>query len=151
MQNWKFKLANFQIKRRLQWSLETYCMFDACCVWVARIQSVFSMPVKLFWSVWVNNSMWPGDTVWRHTSKEALAQIMACCLTAPSHDLNQCWLLIGEVFGIRMKIISHWVPKILFCIMSLKIILLNSLSQLPAANDLNHNKSHQNMNIVHKF
>ena len=28
---------------------------------------------------------------WRHT------QVMAWCLTAPSHYLNQCWLLISEV------------------------------------------------------
>ena len=28
-----------------------------------------------------------------------LAQIMACCLTAPSHYLNQCWLTISEVLG----------------------------------------------------
>ena len=26
-----------------------------------------------------------------------LAQIMACCHTAPSHYLNQCWLIISEV------------------------------------------------------
>ena len=26
-----------------------------------------------------------------------LAQVMTCCLTAPSHYLNQCWLIIKEV------------------------------------------------------
>ena len=26
-----------------------------------------------------------------------LVQVMACCLTAPSHYLNQCWLIISEV------------------------------------------------------
>ena len=30
-------------------------------------------------------------------SGSTLAQIMACCLMAPSHYLNQCWLLISEV------------------------------------------------------
>ena len=26
-----------------------------------------------------------------------LAQVMACCLTAPSHYLNQCWLIICKI------------------------------------------------------
>ena len=30
-------------------------------------------------------------------SGSTLAQVMACCLTAPSHYLNQCWLIISEV------------------------------------------------------
>ena len=34
------------------------------------------------------NSLWPSDTIWRHESGSALAQVMACCLTAPSHYLN---------------------------------------------------------------
>ena len=25
------------------------------------------------------------------------AQVMACCLTAPSHSLDQCWVLIWEI------------------------------------------------------
>ena len=29
-----------------------------------------------------------------HRSWSTLAQAMACCLTAPSHCLNQCWLII---------------------------------------------------------
>ena len=27
----------------------------------------------------------------------ALTPVLACCLTAPSHYLNQCWLIISEV------------------------------------------------------
>ena len=38
------------------------------------------------------NSLWPSDAIWRHRSGSTLAQVMACCLTAPSHYLNQCWL-----------------------------------------------------------
>ena len=36
------------------------------------------------------NSLWPSDTIWRHKSGSTLDQVMACCLTAPSHYLNQC-------------------------------------------------------------
>ena len=37
------------------------------------------------------------DAIWRHRSGSTLAKVMACYLTAPSHYLNQCWLLISEV------------------------------------------------------
>ena len=43
------------------------------------------------------NSLWPSDAIWQHRSGSTLAQVMACCLTAPSHYLNQCWLIISEV------------------------------------------------------
>ena len=41
------------------------------------------------------SSLWPSDAIWWQ-SGSTLAQVMACCLTAPSHYLNQCWL-INEV------------------------------------------------------
>ena len=37
------------------------------------------------------------ETLFRHRSGSTLAQVMACCLTAPSHYLNQCWLIISKV------------------------------------------------------
>ena len=40
---------------------------------------------------------WGLVTPWRHGTRSTLAQVMAWCLTAPSHYLNQCWLIIGEV------------------------------------------------------
>ena len=43
------------------------------------------------------NSLWPSGTVWWHRSGSTLAQVMACCLTAPSHYQNQCWLIISKV------------------------------------------------------
>ena len=43
------------------------------------------------------NSLWPSDAIWRHRSGSTLAQVMACCLKAPSHYLNQCWLIISMV------------------------------------------------------
>ena len=43
------------------------------------------------------NSLGPSDAIWRHRSGSTLAQVMACCLTAPSHYLNQCWLIISKV------------------------------------------------------
>ena len=43
------------------------------------------------------NSLWPSDAIWRQGSRSTLVQVMACCLTAPSHYLNQCWLIISDV------------------------------------------------------
>ena len=43
------------------------------------------------------NSLGPSDTMWHWRSWSTLVQVMACCLTAPSHYLNQCWLIISTV------------------------------------------------------
>ena len=32
--------------------------------------------------------------IWRHKSGSAFTEVMSCCLTASSHYLNQCWLII---------------------------------------------------------
>ena len=38
-----------------------------------------------------------------------MAQVMACCLRAPSHYLNQCWLIIGEApWHSSQGIILRW-------------------------------------------
>ena len=39
--------------------------------------------------VWIS-SLWPSDIIWRQGSRSTLDLVMACCLTAPSHYLNQC-------------------------------------------------------------
>ena len=43
---------------------------------------------KMTWQDSTINSLRPGDTIWRHRSGSTLTQVMACCLTAPSHYLN---------------------------------------------------------------
>ena len=43
------------------------------------------------------NSLKPSYTIWEQRSGSTLAQAMACCLAAPSHYLNQCWLLTSDV------------------------------------------------------
>ena len=42
-------------------------------------------------------SGWWFNLLWQHRSGSTLDQVMACCLMAPSHYLNQCWLIIKEV------------------------------------------------------
>ena len=43
------------------------------------------------------NSLWPSDAIWWHRTEPTLVQVMACCLTATNHYLDQCWLTISEV------------------------------------------------------
>ena len=58
----------------------------------------------------------PSDTIWRQRSGSTWAQVMACCLTAPSHYLNQCWLITSKVLWLSWEgnftrdasIINHW-------------------------------------------
>ena len=74
------------------------------------------------------NSLGPSDAIWRQRSGSTLAQVMACCLMAPSHYLNQCWLTISKIkwrsskgkFTRDTSAINHWnylwnqVPRISF-------------------------------------
>ena len=39
----------------------------------------------------VLDSLWLSDATWWHGTVSTSAQVLACCLTAPSHYLNQCW------------------------------------------------------------
>ena len=43
------------------------------------------------------NSWWPSESIWWHKSGSTLAQVMVCCLKAPSHCLNLCWLVRNVV------------------------------------------------------
>ena len=62
------------------------------------------------------NSLGPSDAIWRQRSGSTLAQLMACCLMAPSHYLNQCWLIISKIewhssrgkFTWDTSAINHW-------------------------------------------
>ena len=42
------------------------------------------------------NSFLLNNAISWHRSRSTLAQVKACCLMAPSHYLNQCWLIINE-------------------------------------------------------
>ena len=57
--------------------------------WVILVQKI--------WQQTTVNSLWPSDAIWWQRSGSTMAQVMACCLTAPSHHLNQCWLVIMKV------------------------------------------------------
>ena len=58
---------------------------------------ILKFPFMLVIYIYYLNSLWPGDAIWRHGTRSTLTQVMACCLTAPSHYLNQCWLITSKV------------------------------------------------------
>ena len=47
---------------------------------------------KHIWPV----SLWHCDGLWWHRSGSNFFKVMACCLTAPRHYLNQCWRIINQ-------------------------------------------------------
>ena len=69
------------------------------------------------------NSLWPIDAIWRQGCGSALAQVMAFCLTSPSHYLNQCWLIISKIQlhssdGNFIRYISHQWLKLTWKLLS---------------------------------
>ena len=68
-------------------------------------------------------------------SESTLAQVMACCLTAPSHYLNQCWLIISE--ALWHSPVDHFTGNAQDILDTrLKITNLRLQTHLPGANEL---------------
>ena len=98
-------------------------------------KSYFKIIVTTLIGQWVN-SLWPSDAVWQQRPGSTLAQVMACCLTAPSHYLNQCWLIISKVFWHSSEDIIKRFEDTLSNKARLKITFLKSHKDLPGANEL---------------
>ena len=78
----------------------------------------------------VNNGSGNGllPDIWCQRTGSTYDQLMPCCLTAPSHYLNQCWLIISEVL---------WPSAKGFIIdMILKITHFRLQLHLPGTNEL---------------
>ena len=87
------------------------------------------------------NSLWPSDAIWRQGSRSTLVQVMACCLTAPRHYLNQCWLIITIRYSdVHPRAISLEISQPSVTKISLKIIFLRFYWNLPGTSELTHEK-----------
>ena len=80
--------------------------------------SWFHLYVHMIWYFF--NSLWPSDAMWRHKSGSTLAQVMA-----PSHYLNQCWLIILGVPWHSLESNFTGRPHELIHSLCLEITLLN--------------------------
>ena len=52
----------------------------------------------LHWRHWLMTSLWPSEAIWWHNSGSTMVQVMAWCLVAPNHYLNQCWFIKGVLW-----------------------------------------------------
>ena len=76
--------------------------------------------------------------MWRQGTFSTSIDVMACCLMAPDHYLNQCSLIArkGVFFCIHLRVIIHKMFKLFIRHMSLKSTNLRLQSRLPRANEL---------------
>ena len=79
---------------------------------------------------WHVNSLWHSDAIWQLRSGSTLVQLMVCCLTAPSHYMNQCWL-INWLRGMHLRAISKEVLKNSICKSEWEIYTLEILWTSP--------------------
>ena len=95
-----WNIVNWTLRNKLQWSpnqnSKIFIQENAFVNVVWKMAAILSRPqyVSRFMSL---NSLGPSDAIWHWRSWSTLVQVMACCLTAPSHYLNQCWLIITKV------------------------------------------------------
>ena len=82
------------------------------------------------------NSLWPDDAIRRHGTRSTLAQVMACCLTAPSHYLNHVDLILVRSHGIHLRALSLVDVKIQINKTRLKIAVLKWHLGTPGTNEL---------------
>ena len=91
------------------------------------------------WLITELNSLQLSDTIWRHRSWSTLAQVMACCLTAPSHYLNQCRLIISKVQCNSLRAIWQDItPATNLTEFTVKISYLRFISIIPGTNELSY-------------
>ena len=72
------------------------CRINLLCFW-----KHVGHPVRSWYST-VNfrksfNLLWPSGIIWWQSPWSTLAQVMTCCLMAPSHYLNQYWPITNGV------------------------------------------------------
>ena len=68
-----------------------------CCILYISYVKRISKSTK-----WIN-SLWNSEAIWRRGPCSTVFQIMACCLTAPSHYLNPWWLITTGVLCHPLK------------------------------------------------
>ena len=80
------------ITKWTKWTLITNFKIHWFQLWLILQKNPHSADAALLSCI---NSLWSNDDIWWYKSRSILAQVMACCMTAPSHFLNQCWLIIS--------------------------------------------------------
>ena len=69
-------------------------MWEVCLRHGGIIYMYTTLVASMLWTC--INSLRPSDTIGRHSPGSTLAQVVACCLAAPSHYLNRCWSPLAD-------------------------------------------------------
>ena len=69
---------------------------------VTKLAVAWLHPYLMWWNygprtAYLFKSWWPSDVIWRDRSGKILAQVMACCLSAPNHYLSHWWMIISNI------------------------------------------------------
>ena len=82
----------------VEWMVSIICIYDDSVQRHRRDTNTSSARIELKnVAKATHKQMRPSDVIWHHRSGLTLAQVMACCLTTPSHYQNRGWILIDEV------------------------------------------------------
>ena len=112
-----------------------YCQKYVCVIMILSL----SVPQVIDWGTPILpeiNSLWPSDAIWQHLYGSTLAQVMACCLMAPSHYLNQCWLIFSKFQWHPLEGNCTKIAQLLIIKIILKINNLTFHSNIPGDNEL---------------
>ena len=88
------------------------------------------------------NSLGPSGAIWSHRSGSTLAQVMTCCLMAPSHYLTQQWHITWHIH--LMAISQEEVRKISITNTNFSITDLKLQPHFPGFNKFNSSPPGQN-------
>ena len=77
----------------------------------------------------IANSLWSSDAIWCYGPESTLGQVIACCLTAISHYLNQCWRKALGSYTIDLKAIT-WTLAVRLNVIITKPQWLIEISQI---------------------
>ena len=79
-------LRSATILRICERSFKYWCCYKPLCQGLLSFQMKVVQPLV--------DLLWPSDTIWCHATWSTLVKVMALCLMALSHYLNQCWPII---------------------------------------------------------
>ena len=85
----------------------------------------------------ISKFSWPCGDIWHRWFRSMLVQVMACCLMAPSHYMNQCWITINQVLWHSFQSnrwFKIWILKVSIPNFCLTFSHLKSQPHLPGAN-----------------
>ena len=137
----KFEVINSQMVFPWWWISNRVCvmhLMTAFCLWCVRFSHMTVTGTV--------NPILSSRTIWRHRSESTEVQVMACCLTTPSHYWNRCGL-ITKLFRdmIHYKVFANYI----FENIATSSLRDQSVTYTFTRNLLSSNLSHSNRAAYH--